>query len=218
MPTKKESVATGAARFQRFEYILEHGFAWKRFAFDRLLHQMMLRAAAELIYGDDWEAHGPDLIKQRGWAFMSKLVCGKAPRRFGKSVALAKYLVGMIEVLLTMPGIIPRGGTFTISVFSTGMRASSGIRKYVTKFLTERGLADNQTVSNQHNIELAQDPQDDGSPNILINFLPSRATACVIVFCVCFFGFSVSVLFFYVSFGSQCRYSFLCACSCAWRS
>lgn len=178
----KRTATQGEKRLQRLEYILEHGFEWQRFAFDKRLHEMMVKASAELVVGEDWATVGPEIMRSRGWLKenTSKLVCAKAPRRFGKSVALSKFLAALCEVLLTDGGALKMGEIFTMSVFSTGLRASSGIKRYVIKFLIERGMLEHIVTNREQICELSANPHDPTAPKIQINFLPSKSEAYVL--------------------------------------
>lgn len=147
----------------------------------------MIKASAEMVVGEDWATVGPEIMRSRGWLKQdtSKLVCAKAPRRFGKSVALSKFLAALCEVLLTDGGALKKGDIFTMSVFSTGLRASSGIKRYVIKFLIERGMLEHIVTNREQICELSANPHDPTAPKIQINFLPSKSEAyvlsCVVV-------------------------------------
>ena len=98
-PQKKVTEITGETNLRRFEDILENGFKWKRHRFQREFHEEITKALAESIVGEkDWEQVGARLIKQRGWTKIAKMVLGKAPRRFGKSVSIGYVVVGYAEV------------------------------------------------------------------------------------------------------------------------
>ena len=110
----------GELRLRKLEWLLEHGFQWSRFAFDRALHTEMVKAAAELVVGEeDWAVVGAKIAEARGWRYMRKMVCGKAARRFGKSVAMSKFVAAVCYVMLLMEGALKPGDNMTISTFST---------------------------------------------------------------------------------------------------
>jgi len=174
---KVQTTSAGEGRLQYFEWILEHGFSSCRYAFDRLLHSLMVRALARLIIGDDWDVVGPQIVANRSWSHMSQLVIGKAPRRFGKTWANAKAAVAIVEVMLLSPGALEDGRTFTIAVFSTGARASGGFMETFETFLVERGLDQYVKIRRKGNnarIELHQ-RDDPTSPKVKVNFLPAKA-------------------------------------------
>ena len=99
-PQKKKAEVTGESELRKFEDILENGFQWRRHRFQREFHAEITKALAEQIVGADWERIGPRLIEQRGWNKIAKMVLGKAPRRFGKSVAIGMIVIAFAEVFV----------------------------------------------------------------------------------------------------------------------
>lgn len=184
--TIREAPATnGELRLQEVERLLEHGFAWSRFTFDRKLHDEMIKAAAPLIVGDDWDVAAKDIMAARGWTYRTPCVCGKTARRMGKSVAISKMNAAITRVMLLSPGAIPAGTTFTQAVFSTGLRASAGIKQYVMGFLAELGMLDYIIKSTDQVVILAQDPSNpESSPKVKLTFLPAKAEAYVFIRCL----------------------------------
>lgn len=172
----RTTVSDGEARLRKLEWIVEHGFQSSRYAFDRLLHGLMIRALAEMVVGSDWNIIGPTIIRDRGWTHMSKLVIGKAPRRFGKTWANSKMGVALCEVMLLSQGALKDGQTFTISIFSTGKRASNGFKQAFMQFLTERDMMDYIESNAAERLELHQRRGDPTSPKIIVNFFPSKAS------------------------------------------
>lgn len=163
----------GIARFRKFEQLLESGFSWGRHHFERMFHNKCLVALAPTLFGEDeWATHGSDLIHERGWTLLSKMVIGTAPRRFGKSVSLAKVVAALAYALLAHRA----GLNFTeynITVFSTGKRASILLSNYVKKFLTELGLFDKDVYNCPKKTEERLELEKDGL-TVIFMFVPAN--------------------------------------------
>lgn len=192
-PVKKHSKdSDGELRLRHLEHLLEHGFEWQRFAFDRALHAEMVKASAELVVGSDWKDLATRIAEERHWPYLRKMVCGKAARRFGKSVAMSKFVAAFCRVMLF--GAIHNGDTVTVSTFSTGLRASMGIKAYVFKFLVELGMHEYITSNTQQILVLKASPRDPTSPEIMLKFMPagSKKYVCFFVCCpLCFLVLAV---------------------------
>lgn len=121
----------GEKRLRDFENLVYNGYTYKPHKFQRGFLEEAIKGLAPLLVGhEDWMIAGPTIIRQRGWNEVSKMIMAKAPRRFGKSVA-----VGMIVIALALlvPGI-------TQSIFSTGRRASRNLLEICYKLLCDLGL------------------------------------------------------------------------------
>jgi hypothetical protein len=166
----------GLERFYEFERIIEHEFSWGRHHFEREFHKLSTIALGELLLGNDWSTYGTAIFAKRGWKFVSRLVIGTAPRRFGKSVSMAKLIAALVAALLRHV----EGLNFTeynITVFSTGKRASSLLAQYVQKFLVELNLIDNIITNNSETIALSAGTQgSDSYLKIICMFVPSNPT------------------------------------------
>ena len=171
MVEQQESV--GLKRFRAYEEILENGFGreWRRETFQREFHDRCSCALSSLLLGEDWEQDGPDLCRSRGWTKVCKQVIGKAPRRFGKSAAVAMMVAGLAEVFSIR---YPVSHEFTIAIFSTGRRASSNLKDYCFQFLVRRGLSEHIVKHNQETIWIRQSDDKDG-PVVKVFFYPSNA-------------------------------------------
>jgi hypothetical protein len=126
-PNYGESLS-GEIRLRQFENIL-NSFAYERHVFQREFHDIITKALAELIVGEDWNIIGPRLMQKRSWKKRSKCAMAMAPRRFGKSVSIAMIVVAF--------AIVKKGSTQ--SIFSTGRRASSNLLEICKKFAIEVG-------------------------------------------------------------------------------
>lgn len=154
------NVTTGERRLRLMEQILEHGpenrtedDLWGRHYFERWFHAKCVIALARLLVGKDWSAVCADIISRRGWTQVTNLVLGMAPRRFGKSVSVAKVFAVLVYVMLTM-----REGLglneYNVAVFSTGKRASVLLMQYAVRFLMDLGLGGLITRQNQEDLWL----------------------------------------------------------------
>jgi hypothetical protein len=100
---KEQEITAGEQRLRKFEKLLFDGFSYKPHRFQMGFLKEAVKGLAELIVGaEDWLQIGPQIEKQRGWKEMSKMILAKAPRRFGKSMAVGMIV---ISVALTVPGV-----------------------------------------------------------------------------------------------------------------
>lgn len=123
---------TGEDRFNLFVYLVRQGFVWRLKKFQLRFFELIMQTMAENIVGSTWATEGERLMRKHGWRSSPKVCAASAPRRFGKTVTLA---VVMCAYVLVMAGKIQ-------SVFSTGSRASGGLRDLVRKTLEESGMRD----------------------------------------------------------------------------
>jgi len=182
----------GLLRFRLFEEILENGFGedWRREYLQRDYHELCTQAIAPLIIGDDWDRVGPELCVVRGWKYLSPVVLCKLARQIGKSVATAQVIVAMACAFTKYP---PRT-EFKIASFSTGKRATGGLRRYCLRLLQASGYDAWIDEQNQEEISLKTGDRDSFGPKIRINFYPSNATISLLVFFFFFFfSFSFSL-------------------------
>lgn len=184
----------GLARFRAFERTLEGGFSWGRHHFERMFHAKCLTALAPTLFGaDEWATYGADLVQERGWSLLSKMVIGTAPRRFGKSVSLAKVVAALAHALL-----MHRAGLnfteYNITVFSTGKRASILLSNYVKKFLAELGLMDKEnceiTKQTEERLELRRQ-----GLTVIFMFVPANPDTYVFCFVFLMLVVSLSLIF-----------------------
>jgi hypothetical protein len=187
----------GLARFRKFEQLLESGFSWGRHHFERMFHGKCLTALAPTLFGaDEWATYGADLVQERGWPLLSKMVIGTAPRRFGKSVSLAKVVAALAYALL-----MHRAGLnfteYNITVFSTGKRASILLSNYVKKFLGELGLMDKENCEIAKQTEERLELKRQGL-TVIFMFVPANPDTYVFL-CV----FDVWAFFFLLHFAKN---------------
>jgi len=101
-PPKKDTISQGERNLRDFEQLVYNGGKYKPHKFQRGFLQQAVKGLAELLVGaDEWRAIGPTIIKQRGWKEMSKMILAKAPRRFGKSIAVGRIVIAFAII---MPG------------------------------------------------------------------------------------------------------------------
>jgi hypothetical protein len=162
----KKSEMSGEERFAEYERLLEEGLClWKLHNFQRAFLEKIKMATCPLIYGAEWDDARERVCAQRNWKIqnMSRFVLGSAPRRFGKSVVVAKHLIAFA---LVMPNSIQAG-------FSTGRRASSNTLALAARTLVAQGLSDWIVKFNQEELWIA-DPNDRFRPRKIF-FYPSNA-------------------------------------------
>ncbi len=151
-PKKEVRRTKGEERLKTFETILEHGYGpkWRRELFQKEFHEVTTRAMFENLLGDDFERVGPQIIRERFWEFVAKVALGKAPRRFGKSVAVGMDVIAYGEV---MPDSVQ-------SIFSTGRRASKHLLDIAYKLAIERGLGHRICKFNEENLWFRNDDDE----------------------------------------------------------
>lgn len=143
-PPRVFEASAGEKRLRDFEDILENGYTWKRGRFQREFHDNVTNVMASSLVGvDDWAKIGTNIAKARGWTRQSKLILGKAPRRFGKSSSVAMIAIARSEVLIARNDSARADDLQAI--FSTGRRASTNLGQYCYRFAQERAL-DTQIV------------------------------------------------------------------------
>ncbi len=175
-PPNHEKGIDGEERVRLFEDYLENGFRWRRHMFQRAFHDKALMVLAPLILGEDWDVVGPALVKQRKWPMErnSRMLLGRAPRRFGKSVAVSMTAAAM---LLTVPYI-------TQAIFSTSQRVSIYLGEKIRDDITDAGHGDRIIRFGQERMDIRGPP---GSPEDDIRtvfYYPANAKICIFSFIV----------------------------------
>ena len=168
-----DSDGSGEKRFILFEQILEYGFGpdWSRAIAQREFHNYVSSALRKALLEDDFLRVGQLIASSRKWPKFSPTVLCRAPRRFGKSVAVAMMVAAMAECIARYP----MKKRYRISVFSTGGRISEEMAKYVADFLSKRpGISFHKSQKFNVKIELrATNPAIKENP-VEIDFYPSN--------------------------------------------
>lgn len=141
-PLNERHQSDGERRLVMFSTILATGFLWRPHCFQQAFQREVVKAIAPLLVGPDWENIGARIIKERNWTHMTRMVMAKAPRRFGKSVAVGMVVIALAE---TMP-------TSTQAIFSTGRRASKNLLEICHRMALERGLGNSIMRYNQEEL------------------------------------------------------------------
>lgn len=192
----KPLLSVGMARMQAAEQMLESAFSLKRFHFDRQIHDAAIRAMTPVFLGDEWATLKNKILKERGWVKdgISKLVAAMGPRRMGKTVCMAKCIVVFGYIMLMMGGV-EYGRKYTQTVFSTGKRASGGIRSHVMAFYAELGIDGLIIKNTAEQVILSADPSDPKAATVVVNFLPAGSTTYVFLFVFYFFAYFLFFLY-----------------------
>lgn len=127
-----ETTVTGEYRLRSFMKIVHNCFVWCLHRFQRRFISVITQSLAPFLVGNDWETVGPAVMKEFSWKKIKMQTIGTAPRRFGKSV-----VVGVAQAAVAM--VVPSCNQAT---FSTGKRASGGLRDSVLKTFIESGYQD----------------------------------------------------------------------------
>jgi hypothetical protein len=150
----------------------ENGFKWELERFQREFGLVMLETLTFHLLDNDFFVLGPQVCKRMGWTEISKLGLGVTARRMGKSVAVAKSLVSLVESMLKFP--LKSREPFNISIYSPGRRQSQCLATYFKDMVTERRLREKLIVDNQENMEFKSDPTDLACPPVRVHFYPSN--------------------------------------------
>lgn len=122
----------GLKRWEAFQSLVKSGFPWKPHVFQmRFFKECISPAVAQAVVGPDWRTYGPGLCEKYGWNHIVKRAIGSGPRREGKTVIVSVVIAALAIVLRCV-----------ISVFSTGKRASQGLRDYVVNNYKNSGRED----------------------------------------------------------------------------
>jgi hypothetical protein len=123
-----------------------NGLGYTRSHFQKLFHESFVAACLPLIYGDGWELASDRVMRELRISRIRPEVMVQTPRRFGKTVSVAMFVLAM---MLHCPGI-------RICIFSTGKRASSGLMTEIWDLLKKiKGAKDRVTKHNQEQLCIA---------------------------------------------------------------
>lgn len=164
--------AYNMARFQCYMEVYEKGFRWKLERFQREFGMVQLETLAHHLLDNDFHVLAPSVCKALGWTSMSRLGVAMTARRMGKSVAVAKSLVALVEALIRYP--LASGEPFNISVYSPGKRQSQSLALYFKDFANERALREHLSVDNAETMEFKGDKSDYSCPPVRVHFYPSN--------------------------------------------
>ena len=143
---------SGDRRLADFNTTLD-SFRWQRTAAQIMFHDLFTNAVLKQIYGVEWEANAVRVMKEQGMRKLHTEVMVMTPRRYGKTVSVAMWVVA---ALLHIPGV-------EIGIFSTGQRASTSLMAMAYGFLQEIPGAERRVVkSTDKDLFVCQDPLPDG--------------------------------------------------------
>lgn len=122
---------SGEHKLRTLMYIMNNCFKWILNRFQRRFIANIVQALAPYVVGNDWDAIGPALCKEFGWARVVMQTIATAPRRMGKTVSVS---ISQTAVAMIMEGSKQ-------ATFSTGKRASGNLRDAVVKNIIDSGYA-----------------------------------------------------------------------------
>lgn len=192
-PVNDRQQSQGEKRLVRFMSILATGFRWRPHRFQQNFHREVIKAVAPLVVAEDWANDGARIMQERAWNFMTRMVMAKAPRRFGKSVAVAMVIAAIVETLTNS----------TQAIFSTSRRASKNLLEICHALIKQRGLEQCIIRYNQEEL-FVKNPNTDEVARIFS--YPANAKVCV---CLSVCLFHINILFFLMlSMFNDCFLSF----------
>lgn len=140
-PLRDAKTNIGDIRLKKIRKLL-NCFGLVRSQDQQLFHEWYVKACLPIIYGDGFLPNYTRVMRENELKKLSQEILVLAPRRFGKTYAIAMFVA---VLLLCVPGI-------EISIFSTGDRASSKLTDLIkTMFLSIEGASDRIVKdSNEH--------------------------------------------------------------------
>lgn len=129
-----EPQSEGEKRWEKFGQVIDQLFTIadkKREAGQMQFIEAFKKAVPHLVYGEsDWELGKARFFRRHGLAKLQKLVCCVAPRRFGKTVAVAIFTLALVLVVKRLPIIIfatnKRTATTIVQMQNTWLSAFPG--------------------------------------------------------------------------------------------
>jgi len=156
-------------RLHAYMNIYENGYIWELERFQRTFGDIMTRSLLQTLLDVDYEDLKDEVCKRKGWGFITRLGVCVTARRMGKSVAVARSLATLVEVLIFFP--LQKKRVFDISVYSPGKRQSNVIGDYFKDFASERNYIKQLIQSNKERSTYASIKKG----NVInINFYPSN--------------------------------------------
>lgn len=131
---------TGRERLSMLRTALD-SFGVDRSDMQKLFHEDMIGACARLIFKDDLESELDDLLLELGVEELHSEFMAITPRRFGKTYAVAMFVVGM---MFAVEGLEQ-------AIFSTGRRASQKLLELIYRFLCK--IPNMRESIIKHNVE-----------------------------------------------------------------
>jgi hypothetical protein len=151
-PLRDIKHCAGDRRLEAIRFTLNN-LGYTRSQFQKLFHTHFIQACLPIIYGDDWATHAERVMKEFGLERISPEVLVQTPRRFGKTVSVAMFVLAM---LLNVPGI-------RICIFSTGKRASGGLMLEIMDRLREIPDGNSRILKqNQEQLFISTVPRGEG--------------------------------------------------------
>ncbi len=138
-----EPTCDGERRFKKLKETIDMIFqisGLRKEASTMMFIETFMNASAHLVYGEaDWETHKAKFFRKNRMTRLARMVCIVAPRRFGKTIAIAIFALAMV---LTVPSL-------PIAIFSTNQRTAQWITKQCARWLSQfpRGNERTCTVS-----------------------------------------------------------------------
>lgn len=153
---------SGLDRFDMVYKSVCSGLCFTPHLFQLEFFRQIIQSMAEGILGPhDWQRHGVALMQRMGWTHNRKLCLASAPRRVGKTVILALVQVSVARYVPSVQ-----------ITFSTGKRASDGLRNYVIKIMQNSGLGEYLQRAGQEELEVVC--IDGGDIVSILKFFPAN--------------------------------------------
>lgn len=93
-PLRDIKHCAGDKRLEAIRYTLNN-LGYTRSQFQKLFHTHFIQACLPIIYGTDWATHAERVMKEFGLERISPEVLVQTPRRFGKTVSVAMFVLAV---------------------------------------------------------------------------------------------------------------------------
>lgn len=161
----------GLDRFNMVCKCVRSGLCFTPHLFQLEFFSQIVQSMAESILGPhDWQRYGVALMERMGYTHNRKLCLASAPRRVGKTVILALVQVAVARYVPSVQ-----------ITFSTGKRASDGLRNYVIKIMQNSGLGEYLQRAGQEELEILC--IDGGDIVSIAKYFPANPDVRLVVRC-----------------------------------
>lgn len=168
---EENKTINGLDRFNLVCKSVRSGLCFTPHLFQLEFFSQIIQSMAESILGPhDWQRYGVALMERMGYTHNRKLCLASAPRRVGKTVILALVQVSVARYVPSVQ-----------ITFSTGKRASDGLRNYVIKIMQNSGLGEHLLRAGQEELEVQC--IDGGDIVSILKFFPANPDVRFGCFC-----------------------------------
>ena len=141
--------------------IIDEETAFERSPHQQKFHEAFIRAAARIIYREEWPLKKDSIMRYNGWPTAKSEVLISTPRRFGKTFSVAMFIAC---IALTFP--------LEIVVFSPARRTSHKLLERIIEFVEHVGFKNWIVERNMENMRVRT--LSNASKTSLVRSFPSN--------------------------------------------